>query len=1221
MKRLKIISLLISVVLASAYLSFLVILPNVVNLNKYKGNFQAKALAFTGLNIDYTSAKLITTPTLKIGIKANDFSVSYPNNQKFFESKKIALKVRILPLIIKTISISNIDVDSPALNCTILKNNKLDLEEFIEQNKDLSFDKKREDVNYNFSERIPDIQLNNYNLAIKDSTSNDNLAFKGKSLKIDKAKLNKHIHVVTDGELAYDNNKNVSYKFDIDSFLPEVSQTEKEHNSAFLSKNIVQIYKKYDFKANIKSKIKIKEKNGRIQNNGYIDATGVSLNIDGAKLPAGYLNINFKKDKVKLNSNIYFSKSEKAAIAGKFAYGKNKKFELEIKAPNVNITHIYSYSLGLLDCLNLKNDLENVNAQGMLSANIKFATDLKKIKSQGNCGIRNAQVTHKTIPVGIKGINAYVDLSDNGVNIKQAEAIIDKTPLKISGYIYPDSSTNININTKHLYLPNLINAFAPTDFKQVYKFLNGYLTLDATIKGKLSDTKPELKLNLTSLLLNDKANGLVLSNGSTIANISTTKKAYKGYIKTVSTKIYKPNLKLAVKNDNTQISIDKDNIKILPTYLYLNSSPIKLEGETKDYMDKKKTKISVIGGIKTDDLVQALPLALQPSAVHQGTLPIIIDISGNNKKTNISAQLLSNASNHLSLIRINKLINQTSIIDFSADIVDSDLHLKDFGIYQLQAHKPLSANLKNNLTNSYKLAQISGKITNIDKKTPYINNLDIQIPASLAISSNAFGNSKLNAKGDVDISGYTSEPIIQGNLNISNVVIPEFMTKVQNIELAINNSILNAKVDNFIVNGSQLSVDANAIMDFNRIFDITNIKLSSSYCDLDQVSQTFAKIHQEVRTQKSNKSNGYIVPIKIEKGVARVDKLKMGDVIATNLSGQIKLNKNILTINNIKAKSCNGSLEGTMQHNLSNQNITLDLYGRGMNANSALSSYLLVKDQIFGNLDFHSVVNIQGINNQNRIKTLNGYSDFSVSNGHMGSIGQLTTYLRAKNVLSQGIINSQIDAIMDSASKAKTEELSYLKGKVHYGNGQASIDYIDEAGPNMALRIKGLYNLVTNATNITIFGKLPIQVANTLGPLYELSTEKMVNNTAMYGQNSLALFKNFTELGSNEELAKIPQLTTNEMTTKDFKVLINGNIQSPNAIKSFKWLNSSNDIQKVQVGILDTLKKETENSNENSVKQIGPELKVPKTKDEILQQFEQNNKNDKPQKPQQISFI
>jgi len=61
-----------------AYLSFLFVLPNAVDVNKFKPEIQKIAKEQANLAIDFENAKIITTPLLGAGIKADNIIVKLP---------------------------------------------------------------------------------------------------------------------------------------------------------------------------------------------------------------------------------------------------------------------------------------------------------------------------------------------------------------------------------------------------------------------------------------------------------------------------------------------------------------------------------------------------------------------------------------------------------------------------------------------------------------------------------------------------------------------------------------------------------------------------------------------------------------------------------------------------------------------------------------------------------------------------------------------------------------------------------------------------------------------------------------------------------------------------------------------------------------------------------------------------------------------------------------
>ena len=86
MKKIKILTIVLLTFVAIFYLAFLFILPNVINLNNYKNDINKLAKDSVNLDVKYDNLKLITTPLLKIGVKAQNLSVNYDDENEFLFS-------------------------------------------------------------------------------------------------------------------------------------------------------------------------------------------------------------------------------------------------------------------------------------------------------------------------------------------------------------------------------------------------------------------------------------------------------------------------------------------------------------------------------------------------------------------------------------------------------------------------------------------------------------------------------------------------------------------------------------------------------------------------------------------------------------------------------------------------------------------------------------------------------------------------------------------------------------------------------------------------------------------------------------------------------------------------------------------------------------------------------------------------------------------------------
>ena len=72
-KILKVTGITLGSLIALLYLAFLFILPNAINLNKFKPDLQKIVKEQTNLNLDFNDAKISVTPLLSVGLKANGF--------------------------------------------------------------------------------------------------------------------------------------------------------------------------------------------------------------------------------------------------------------------------------------------------------------------------------------------------------------------------------------------------------------------------------------------------------------------------------------------------------------------------------------------------------------------------------------------------------------------------------------------------------------------------------------------------------------------------------------------------------------------------------------------------------------------------------------------------------------------------------------------------------------------------------------------------------------------------------------------------------------------------------------------------------------------------------------------------------------------------------------------------------------------------------------------
>ena len=102
--------------------------------------------------------------------------------------------------------------------------------------------------------------------------------------------------------------------------------------------------------------------------------------------------------------------------------------------------------------------------------------------------------------------------------------------------------------------------------------------------------------------------------------------------------------------------------------------------------------------------------------------------------------------------------------------------------------------------------------------------------------------------------------------------------------------------------------------------------------------------------------------------------------------------------------------------------------------------------------------------------------------------------------------------------------------------------------------VYGKLHLVNMSTNLTILGRLDQSVVALLGPVGELSADKLLSAIPKFGSLTSSIVNTLTTNPKGERVSEIPKLSNGSESYKDFKVVFNGGLDSSNSIKSFKWL-------------------------------------------------------------------
>ena len=1170
MKILKITAIAALSLVLVLYLSFLFILPNIINLNNYKSDLTKIVKDTSNLEFNTENIKLKTSWNLQTKLLLDDVSIKYSNQKELIQSKQIEAGLKLLPLAILKIELAPIKISNPKLNITIDKDGRYDIEKYLNElltklNEQPQKTQEQTTIPIKLSNKMPDIILSNYEINLKDEVKKDELKIQGKEFKITDFILGEKIKITTQGALTLNNNQHCTYNAKILSFLPPMEENQKQDNELLIPEikfNPIPVIKNYNFKANVDTDLKISQKDKDILLKGFLNATELNYKIKGQNIDKSFLKLAFKDSKIDINSNLYVDKNDKFNIEGQFKNGKRQSIDLKILSDKIELSDIQNVIIALTDIANIKTDINKLKLTGYMDSNFNVKSDMKKIESSGYLKIVNASIKHSDIPLTISSIKSNLDFNNNKITIKDTSALVNNAKFDITGNIDTNANADIKINANKLPLNLLYEAFAPVETKKTIKLANGTLDLNTTIKGKLDKIEPKILLDINGLKI--KETSLLADIKLDTINVDLTANAkgeYKGSANAKNTLLSITNPKTTVSMPNGVINFDTKDITIIPSIITIDNSKFTLSGKIKDYTSKLNALVNIDGSYNANDILKYLPKEYTSMISTKGQIPVFAEITSDGKNTKINAQAVSNSQNYISLLDIKTLSAKPALVNLDISTDANSLKINDIGLYGLNKNIKPDKNFKNNLSNTQKIAAIEGKLSEITTPSPKMQNIKIYTPSPINASIPPISGSSLNAKADITINGSVNSPTIKGTISIPNFNIPLYKASGNDVSIDFNKDVIYAKSPKINLNGSIIAFDTEVSTNFNKYTTINNLNLSAETVDVDKLVQIMEAIPQ------NNVSPSASIPVIIKKGHGILTKIKSGNIILTNASGDFTLKNNLFKLTNMKTTAYNGIIVGTVDYNIPYETLKTNLQGRGLDASTALYTVSGLKDQMSGKLDFDADISMIGMTYEQQMKTLKGTVNFSVSNGQMGSLGRLEHFIYASNLISQKFASSNLNSIIQTLAPKNTGKFNYLKGHLTFANGWAQINPIHSGGPQMSLYITGSYNLLNNYAKVEILGRIAKEIVSVMGPVGDMSVSKLIGNFTQFGSGATNILNSYNAIKDATTISKIPQLVPQSTETKQFQVLIDGNVEKPTSVRSFKWIASEAEINAAKAQI------------------------------------------------------
>ncbi len=1209
-KFLQILGFILLGIILVIYLCFLFVLPNVVDLNKYKPLIKDLAKKEANLDVELGNIKVITTPLLGVGAKIDGISVKLPDGSLLLSTESIKARVAVPSALLLTVKVSCLEIEKPFINLEIDKDNvdykivKL-IENILNERKEKTLGEEKVVTQTWFNPawikiKVSNVKLNNYKVLVSDLKSGHYLDLHGDELRGGYFH-KRNAKLKTYAELFSDENRNLTAKIDINTFLPKTeprldSEDDPAERIDIKFVNPVDLYRTYNLKADLDSRLFIRNNKGDITSYGHFNIDGITLKVSHLQLPESYIHAKTFKHSVDLDTNIYPAAEQNIKLLGKLNYSKNPWLNMNIKTAKIQHNDMLILAKAFLDSLRIPNELGQFKADGSTVADCYIKTNFKKLKSNGFIKVQNGGLTVRNLGMVISSANINAILDNSILNFENSSLFVNKSKVLIEGSINEKSIANIIIKTDKMPLPSLFYTFAPKNLRNAYNFRSGDITLDSKIEGKLKEVITSAKFSLNNFDISDKKNTFNLKDEELTGEFTTNAKTkgLTGHINNKNFAFVLPKTNSSARIPNLNVGIADKNVSISENKILFNDkSEIKFSGDIFDYEKLKNIQLNVNGNVSTDDLVKLIGKEFKPFIHSQGVIPVKLTVSGDKRKQTLVAQAIADKDNYITPVDLTELGGKQTSLQSVIDFKPGRIKIKKTGLYI----RTVSVDEKGNeIVNLQDILDIDGTIAG-----NRINLIKINMPALLSGKIYAFPQSSfVRDKARLFVYGSTSNPIIRGGVNIREIKIPELLTSIDNIKLDFKGRILGFDLTRILLNNSDLTVNGDLDLNSSNVLNISNLDVSSNDIILEKLLKVVDKAMKYVPAQSATKTSKTAknsdIPVEVQSGTIDMKRIQTGNIVVSNTTSRMALRKNILGLRGLRTYVFKGRVNGDIFVDLIKTLVDVDLNGENIDVAKAMYDAAGMKDMLSGTAKFDAKLSIDGQAKTpiEQMKGINGNINFTVINGQFGPFGKIENLIIAENIRESQFFQTALGGIINSLTSIDTTHFSRLNGHLNMDKGVCHIDPITSLGTTLTLHIFGDFDLVKNYADMKVRAKMSSVISKVLGPLNAINPINLMNSAASLNVVTAKAFSLFCEVVPESELETLPAFENDYIDSgaAKFQLKVRGDAAKPlTLVKSFKWLSSKTEYDEA-VDFVNSLPEEVEGSTATNIEEAIAEAKA-----------------------------
>lgn len=795
-------------------------------------------------------------------------------------------------------------------------------------------------------------------------------------------------------------------------------------------------------------------------------------------------------------TDLILNKSVKVLASGKAKLADREQFKYNLKINNKIMPDIDLHEL-VFNPVGVNEGEKNKQQASNFEINI---LDIFK-------GIYNNKIT--------ADLNADLTITKDGNNgFVKAEnlSIVNLPPsnasLKFKGHkIDIDSSMYTAQNEV-----STINGFVQTGKKT---------NIDLNFKSGVELSNIIRILNAVAMTFNIKDLQTLSANGKLDAdfNIKSNLKTINsnGYLKIPSANIYYGLYRIGIDDINADVALANNNVNIKNIGFSILNQPLKFYGLIKE--DATADLHLTANDLSLKGLLVACGQAvlLKENPVNSGTVSLKADIVGKLDKIKPTAKVVLNN------IDIKNLPSNTTLKlpKTNVDIIADGQSFSGTAISEnIRVINPaagvsvpkISANI---LPDVIEITQTPVKVEKINFNVA--GKIKNYLSEKIALDFTTTGDIKAKLTGDMNVIKQTLN-LIFATTSDSTIIIPMFdKSKMTfNGNIGITGSMLNP-----ILSGT-VNVPTLSIPEIPVIIENLSAKL-----------------------------NGPIL-----RGHATVGKFASGGIAAENCTTDFSMNGTKFYLNNLKGTAFDGKINGNIIYDMSDFNTSVDFHGQGLNAEKAVAGSVGISNALTGSLGFDTKLSLKVVDYEEMMRSMKGKLTFKVENGSFGNIGRLENFFGASNIVGNALLKTTVATLSNLSAVKNTAKYDYITGDMTFSNGWANLNSIKSAGQTLAYFVYGKLHLVNMSTNVTILGRLDQSVVSLLGPVGELSADKLLSAIPKFGTLTASIANALTTNPKGERISEIPALSNGSKNYKDFKVIFNGGLESSSSMKSFKWLTT-----------------------------------------------------------------